>query len=151
MARFAQVLSLLIAFCACAVSAAPIAPAQAAAALQCDIARVQIVASVNRTVAEVNDVIQGAGADVATAAAASTAAAALQSAQAGIDQIAAALLAGKAPPQASRDIVEQGFADAGVALDSIVSTDPAILAQVTEAKDDLESAASAGELVIANC
>ena len=59
--------------------------------------------------------------DSATANAASTAGAALQSAQGGIRDIAVALFTGQAPPQAGRDTVEAGLADAKAALDGITS------------------------------
>ncbi|TFK18653.1 hypothetical protein FA15DRAFT_729205 [Coprinopsis marcescibilis] len=155
MARFASVIVSFIAiFFACVASAAPLAPRQLLGGLGgigCNVARIQTVGSLRRTIGEVNDLSEAAASDTATAAAASDASAALQSAHGGIQQIATALLTGQAPPQAGRDSVEQGFNAAKTALNSITSTDPAIVAQVAEAQEDLDRAIAAGQRVVDRC
>lgn len=156
MTRFSTVLvAIVLLFCnACVTLAAPLAERQLFGSLGgigCNVARVQTVAGLARTIGEVNRLSQAAAADSATANAASTAGAALQSAQGGIRDIAVALFTGQAPPQAGRDTVEAGLADAKAALDGITSTDPAVTAQVAEAQKDLASTTEAGQKVVSRC
>ncbi|KAH6911050.1 hypothetical protein BKA70DRAFT_1560232 [Coprinopsis sp. MPI-PUGE-AT-0042] len=156
MARLSTVLvAVFLLFCnACVTFAAPLAERQLLGGLGgigCNVARVQTVAGLSRTIGEVNRLSSAAGADAATADAAATAGAALDSAQAGIREIAVALFTGEAPPQSGRDAVEAGLTDAKAALDSITSTDPAITAQVAEAQKDLASTAEAGQKVVSRC
>ncbi|EAU92499.1 hypothetical protein CC1G_00718 [Coprinopsis cinerea okayama7 len=117
----------------------------------CNLARIQTVTGLRRTIREVDQLAQAAGADTATANAAANARTALDTAQGGINQIAVALFSGNPPPQAGRDITEQGFNDAKAALNSITSTDPAITAAVAEAQADLDRTISAGQRVVARC
>ncbi|KAH6896138.1 hypothetical protein BKA70DRAFT_1570374 [Coprinopsis sp. MPI-PUGE-AT-0042] len=153
MARLSTVLvAVFLLFCnACVTFAAPLAERQLLGGLGgigCNVARVQTVAGLSRTIGEVNRLSSAAA---ATADAAATAGAALDSAQAGIREIAVALFTGEAPPQSGRDAVEAGLTDAKAALDSITSTDPAITAQVAEAQKDLASTAEAGQKVVSRC
>lgn len=156
MSRLSTVLvAVFLLFCnAYMTLAAPLAERQLLGGLGgigCNVARVQTVAGLTRTIGEVNRLSQAAAADPAAASAASTAGAALSSAQGGIREIAMSLFTGQAPPQSGRETVEAGLTDAKAALDSINSTDPAIMAQVAEAQKDLASTAEAGQKVVSRC
>ncbi|KAK7428820.1 hypothetical protein QQZ08_004590 [Neonectria magnoliae] len=136
------ILVTLLASVATVTQAAPLEPRQLLGQLggiQCNLARVRIVGALG----DAGDAIDNIQ-DQATSAAAS---AGLDQANAGISQIASALIAGEAPPDEGRTEVEAGLQAIGAALDSGDSSDAA----VGEAQNALTDATAAGQDVVAQC
>ncbi|KAH7161927.1 hypothetical protein B0J13DRAFT_534953 [Dactylonectria estremocensis] len=107
--------------------------------LQCNIARVRIVGALG-------DADQAIG-NIQDQATSTAAAAGLSQANAGISQIANAILAGEEPPAESRSEVQAGLEAMAAALTANNSTDPA----VGDAQSALTAATAAGEDVVAQC
>ncbi|KAH6988349.1 hypothetical protein EDB80DRAFT_689931 [Ilyonectria destructans] len=136
------ILATLLASVASVTQAAAINPRQLLGQLgsiQCNIARVRIVGALG----DAGDAISNIQ-DPATSAAAS---AGLDQANAGISQIASAIVAGEAPPAEGRSEVEAGLQAMGTALTAGDSTDAA----VGDAQSALADATAAGQDVVAQC
>ncbi|KAI1344375.1 hypothetical protein F5Y15DRAFT_366445 [Xylariaceae sp. FL0016] len=107
--------------------------------LACNIARLQIVGALGDTKDSVGQIQDATVADAASTG--------LQMADDGISQIAQAIVAGEAPPDAGREMVEAGLTAAGKALTGGDSSDQAVV----DAQESLADAKSAGQDVVAQC
>ncbi|KAL0958548.1 hypothetical protein HGRIS_000688 [Hohenbuehelia grisea] len=143
----ARILAATIAFflicLAVLVDAAPLQTRQIGN-IQCNVARLKIVGALAASGRNIKKI---GTADVAAAGAASTASAGIQSANAGVAKIAAAIVTGQKAPAAARDQVEKGLTDAQTALQGLDSTDPAVASSISS----VSKAISAGQDVVANC
>jgi len=117
----------------------------------CNVARAQTVGRLAQSAAAVRAVKSAAASDATSAAAANQATTALNSAKAGIAQIAVALIAGQKAPAAARDQVQTGLNDAMTALTGINSTDPNVTSAVTAAQSKVSSTMQAGQDVVSKC
>lgn len=106
--------------------------------LECNIARVKIIADLAATRSAVNKISDNS---VKTAASAG-----LDSARSGILDIAAALVTGQSAPQSGRDQVSSGLNATAAALAS-GTNDTAI----ASAQNSLAKASAAGQSVVLNC
>ncbi|KAJ7190763.1 hypothetical protein GGX14DRAFT_579561 [Mycena pura] len=143
MARFSlALLSLCVAAC---TLAAPMQRRQTGD-LQCNLARLQIiadVASAETLLGQIN------ATDLATASAVAVAQTGLKSVDTAIQTILAAVLQGNTAPPETRDQVGNGLTAAQTALKSI--TDPSVNASVAAVQAKIASAGVDGNNVVAEC
>ncbi|KKA31074.1 hypothetical protein TD95_004594 [Thielaviopsis punctulata] len=134
-------------FLAALVSSASIASAAVAevprglqlGSLECNVARVQILADLASTRSAVNKISDQ---DVQSAASQG-----LDTARSGILKIAGALITGQTAPQEDRDEVASGLNATAQALASSTNNDT----DVANAQKELSKAAAAGKSVVLNC
>ncbi|KAJ7886217.1 hypothetical protein B0H14DRAFT_2498662 [Mycena olivaceomarginata] len=134
--------SLLVAVCAVA---APMHKRQTGD-LDCNLARLKIVfdvAATQKLVSQINST------DLTTTSAVAVAQAGLQSVDNAIQDILAAIFAGKTAPADSRDQVSDGLNTANSALALI--KDPSLNATVSEARARLLTAGTDGDKVVSEC
>ncbi|KAF9002755.1 hypothetical protein BDQ17DRAFT_1356756 [Cyathus striatus] len=157
MARFVSFLFfglLYVVFLFESVDSAPIAERalfSAVGGVQCNAARAKTVAGLTATQLAVGKLAKAASGDAATTSAVTTAQTGLKSAQAGIGQIALALVTGQDPPASGRQQVQDGLQSAQTALNSINSTDTSVTSAAQNALSSLNTTISAGSDVVSDC
>ncbi|PSR75683.1 hypothetical protein PHLCEN_2v8974 [Hermanssonia centrifuga] len=156
-------LSVVAALCGVLVQTAPLEfNKRQIGDLQCNVNRVQIVSDIAQMKQTVNALATQVASDPVSSAAVSSAQAGISSAESAIGGIALSIITGQTAPAADRTQVESGLTAVGAGLGNITShiaiiegttcrTDPAVTANVQKAQQQLASATTAGDGVLANC
>ncbi|TCD63659.1 hypothetical protein EIP91_005139 [Steccherinum ochraceum] len=142
----------LLALTATVVGAAPShLSARQVGGLQCNIDRVQIAGSIFQALITTKNLTEELSSDPVGSAAMTNVTAGLYEVIEGFAAIATAIFTGSKAPSDARDQVGEGVVTAFTAANQINSTDPAVVANVAQLKDELIAANTAGDDVVQDC
>ncbi|PAV20192.1 hypothetical protein PNOK_0512600 [Pyrrhoderma noxium] len=147
--------SLILGFCALGVFSGPLANAELSRRqigdYQCNVDRLFVTMDVPQIISNVEKLASAGASDPAVTNATTTALEGLDSAQQAIDTIIHALFEGQTVPADARKQVEQGLITAQDSLDSIHSTDTAVISALSDAQTTLQNAELALQGIVVNC
>lgn len=148
----AALYSFVFLLCLSAVNAAPLQLQERQIGnIQCNVNRLQIVSDLAGAKSTAKTLTTDFASDAASSQVMVTITQGISDAQSAIGQIALALFSGQQAPAAARDQVASGLEAAIGAAASLTSTDDTTSQNVAKLQQQLDSSATAGKGVVANC